>query len=286
MPHTKSQNTSSAITSETQVMKQELIHPLFTVNALCFIPHVSKLNPKMECLFTHGYSASKSDLITWATRLSDIGVATLIFDLPGHYLGSFHEIKSFADFEHHAHELFPLAQKMLRHLVTSSGIKNFAPAFSVFGGHSLGALMALMSDDVSHDASHDTSKPTLNIQQKIYIAVGFGLNSQVKTHFFDTPLFQKTLNIRKQLVSPAIAPAVMFPWIKQHKMQLNLKQRTIALICGKDDVVVGEGGIERLQELLATENLVEVITPEKLPHHRPELAAAHIVAFLRKFLIH
>ncbi|MBL7665247.1 MAG: alpha/beta hydrolase, partial [Bacteriovoracaceae bacterium] len=62
----------------------------FTVQALSFYyPKAEAQNNKpFRAIFTHGYTASKSDQLTWATRLAEAGIPTIIFDLPGHYLSS------------------------------------------------------------------------------------------------------------------------------------------------------------------------------------------------------
>src|SRR5690606_26545950 len=88
-------------------------------------------------LLCHGYTSHKGSILTWASRLAEEGMSTIIFDVPGHYLGNFSEVESFDDFKNYAHELFAeafeLGQAELSH--TIDGV--------VLGGHSLGALLAL-----------------------------------------------------------------------------------------------------------------------------------------------
>ena len=83
-----------------KVICLELSVPWFQVNALAFIPSPDKTPIKSEwALFSHGYTSHKGDCLNWATRLVEAGVPCMIFDQPGHYLGSFHEIASFEDFK-------------------------------------------------------------------------------------------------------------------------------------------------------------------------------------------
>ena len=270
---------------QTSISKFVINHPCFSTNALCFVPATKLFKPQMLAIFTHGYTSSKHDLMTWATRLSEAGITTTIFDLPGHYLGSFNEINSLSDFQNHAHELFGLAyietkNILVRHnlqlldananIATSSP---FSPLKLILGGHSLGGLLAL-------NCYQDLSLPTdLDIT---YLCIGLGLNPEVKVHLFDSEFYQKTLNIRKQLVSPHLDPKDVFPWIKNHKHDTHIKNKKIVLICGQDDVVVGKGGAGYLKSLLDPYNQVELIEPPRLPHHEPQLAASTIYHYLKE----
>ena len=78
----------------------------FRFNAATFVPD-SKVST--VAIFTHGYTASKTDTLSWAQRLSDVGMACIIFDLPGHYLGSINEVESFEIFTEYAHHCFETA---------------------------------------------------------------------------------------------------------------------------------------------------------------------------------
>ena len=114
------------------------------------------------------------------------------------------------------------------------------------------------------------------------VAVGFGLPPQGVTHIFNTPFYKSTLAVRAQLVSEAINPDNTFPWIKEEKEALNLTHKSIYLLTGEDDVVVGKDGTERLKDqLLALGNDVVLEKPSKLAHHVPENAAPHIKKWLK-----
>lgn len=264
--------------SHVQVEKIRLNHDKFIVNGLIFIP--GKLNFKLDsmCIFTHGYTSSKSDLISWGTRLSESGIISVIFDLPGHYLGSFNEVDSFDDFKSYAHELFGLAYKEgVNYLLNSTGFDQGHSFKLILGGHSLGGLLALKASELID---------LKDFKKDIYfICVGLGVNPSVKLHLFDSEFYQKTLNIRKQLVSSSISPDVVFPWIKDHKHNITISDSNITLLCGLDDIVVGKGGGEYLKNILTGQkNKVELIEPTHLPHHEPGLASGHLNQIVKKLL--
>lgn len=256
--------------SQTTVEKVSLIHSEFKVNGLIFIPADNAPKTQAIAIFSHGYTSSKTDLLSWATRLSDIGILTVIFDLPGHYLGGFEEVNSFDSFKNYAHELFSLAMIKAKEVAKISEFKKI-----ILGGHSLGGLLALKASDLT---------PFNNTENDVhYICVGLGINPNVKLHLFDSEFYQKTLNIRKQLVSPSISPDQVFPWIKDHKHNITIKDCNITLLCGLDDIVVGKGGAEYLKSLLQiNHNQVELIEPSHLPHHEPALASGHLNQIVKK----
>lgn len=251
-------------------------------NALIFLPdgqgdHSSVLKP-VFAIFTHGYTADKGSIIQWPIRLAEAGVSCILFDLPGHYLGNFVEVVDFEHFKNHAHELFyqaflslkgefskefPLEEEML----TKEKLK------IVLSGHSLGALLSLKA----------LSLPGFADFEKCSVAVGLGMAPKNIVHLFDTPFYKSTLRIREQLVSKALSPANVFPWIKEEKQRLDVENQTIHLITGADDLVVGEDGMERFIESLSPKNnKVTFEKPSKLPHHEPQLAAAHVKKYLKK----
>ncbi len=234
------------------------------VNALYFRPSEDK--GKSLAVFTHGFTSSKFSILTWAQRMADEGIPTIIFDQPGHFLGSFHDVRDFESFKDHAPKLFN--QALLKH---QQIYNDFSNRKLIFGGHSLGALTSLMHLEKNHYE-----------QEHVCICVGFGFPPSGVTHIFQTPLFKATIEMRRQLVSTHLDPDIVFPWIKDRKEELSLSGKRIHLITGEDDVVVGKDGSELLESALAKlGNETSIDKPKKLSHHQPELAAAHIKKFLK-----
>lgn len=217
-------------------------------------------------LLCHGYTSHKGSILTWASRLADEGMPAIIFDVPGHYLGNFSEVESFADFKAYAHELFAEAfEQASEHI---DGTINSV----VLGGHSLGALLAIKA----------LSLPTFAALEKISVGVGLGMAPEHVVHIFDTPFYKSTLKLREQLVSPELKPDNVFPWIKDEKDNLVVTRERIHLITGEDDMVVGENGMERFAQHLESQgNTVSMEKPKKLAHHVPENAAPHVKKFLK-----
>ncbi len=246
-----------------KLQKKILKNEHFNFNAILFMPE----NPSDKiALFTHGYTASKSDCLNWAQRLSEADVTTVIFDLPGHHLGSFNEVESFEVFTENAHKCFLTAFEWLKTEVPN-------PKHLTLGGHSLGALLSVLALEIEEFSE----------LEKLAIGVGLGIGQHKSTHLFETTFYERTLNIRRQLVDPNLDSDLMFPWIKQKKLDLDLTQKRIHLITGVDDVVVGEGGMEALAfHLRSLGNDVTTSEPRKLPHHEPSGAATHIYNFLKK----
>lgn len=248
-----------------KIIKTTLALSWCETQALAFLP--SEITRSERFIYAHGYTASKADCLPWAVRAAESGAAALIFDWPGHYLGGMGEVESFDDFKREAHHLFAQGWERLDTLCGHAKVTT-----AVLGGHSLGALMALKA----------LKLPAFNNYKRLGIGVGLGLNTKVETHLFDTEFYQKTLSIRRQLVSPALDTSVMFPWIRDEKEQLTVSDERIHLIVGVDDMVVGAGGLENLAAVLkAHNNTVTSFAPTKLPHHEPTLAAPHIHAFLK-----
>ncbi len=249
---------------ETKIHKLQLQYLEFKVNAMALVP--TGEHSKTFCLFTHGYTASKTDVLPWAIRCADAGIPSLIFDLPGHYLGSFNEVESFETFKNHAHGLFFEAYSELKKITNKEASR------VILAGHSLGALMSGWAMDDKRFGKID----------KVCVGVGLGLNQGKHIHVFESSFYQKTLNIRRQLVSPSLDSDIVFSWIKDEKEKISISDHRIHLITGIDDIVVGKGGMQRLAELLER-NGCEVTThePTNLPHHKPELAATHLFSFLK-----
>jgi hypothetical protein len=258
-----------------KVICTELSLPWFQVNALAFLPEPSSASIKSEwAIFTHGYTSHKGDCLNWASRLSESGVPVIIFDQPGHYLGSFSEVRSLEDFKNHAHELFGEAYHRLHVLMDQTiGYSDFPAIKSiVVGGHSLGAftaMKALKLDCFQH----------LN---RIAVGIGIGIGQRQATHLFETAFYEKTLAIRRQLVSEHLDSKEIFSWLKQAKENFEVSEERMHLITGEDDVVVGNRGLEAFVEVLEkNNNQVTFEKPTRLPHHEPALATAHLFSFLK-----
>jgi predicted esterase len=253
------------------INKLTLAHSKFLVHGLSFLPE-SEI--KAIALLTHGYTSHKGSILSWANKLSENNVACLLFDQPGHYLGSFNEVNEFSDFTQHAHELFDLAHHQLIEQVKQK--TNEVVPKLILAGHSLGALTSLKARELAFCDQYEC----------LNIAVGFGLNPSHDTHLFDTEFYQKTLEMRNQLVSPAINKDNMFKWIKQQKESLTVTNAKIHLISGEDDLVVGKNGVECLKDKLESlGNDVLIEKPKKLPHHLPENAASFVNAVVKKFIL-
>lgn len=239
--------------------------------ALAFIPPPTRPISSSLALFAHGYTSHKASILNWAARLSEEGLPTLIFDLPGHYLGNFSRVSSFENFKAYAPELFVRGQEILSGRAQELH-PNFCVKKVVLGGHSLGALLALKAMNF----------PFFDVFETQAICVGLGLPPKGKVHLFDTPFYKSTLALRAQLVDPNLAPEKIFPWIKQEKEELKLQNKSLYFLTGQDDLVVGNDGTERLvHHLEQTRNSITLERPTKLPHHQPELAAGHIKKFLK-----
>lgn len=256
----------------TKVICTELSLPAFAVNAFAFLPLGS---PKTEwAVFTHGYTSHKGDCLNWATRLVETGVPCLIFDQPGHYLGSFHEVNSFQDVKDHCHELFGegftrLGALMDQHL----GFGQYPACQSIIlGGHSLGAFTSMKALEL----------PQFKDLKRVGVCVGIGIGQHQATHLFETAFYEKTLAIRRQLVSEHLDSKAVFAWIKDGKQNLTVSGQRIHLITGEDDIVVGNGGLEAMVKVLEENgNSVTWERPRKLPHHEPGAASPHLYSFLK-----
>lgn len=258
-----------------KVICTELTLPWFQVNALAFIPSQEKTSIKPEwALFSHGYTSHKGDCLNWATRLVESGVPCLIFDQPGHYLGSFQEVSSFEDFTAHVHELFGEAHVRLQALLDQHlGFGQFPANTSVIlGGHSLGAFTSIKALEL----------PIFSKLKRLSVAIGIGLGQRQATHLFETAFYEKTISIRRQLVSPALDSKLVFSWLKDAKENLVISGERVHMITGEDDVVVGPGGLEAFIKILEDQgNVVTFDKPKRLPHHEPGAATAHIYSFLK-----
>ena len=252
-----------------QITKEILELDDIKVEAFLFLPKSSQEPFKHGAIFTHGYTSHKSVLVPWASKIVDRNIPTLIFDLPGHFLGSFNEAPSFDSFKVNAPKLFEVARNLINKR------SNQEIPFYFIGGHSLGALVSLLS----------LKDLRLESNQKLAIGVGFGAPPENITHIFDTPFFKKTMEIRKQLVSKSLDPKTILPWIRDTKNSNMIKNQRIHLISGQDDVIVGKNGLDRLiDHLESSGNKVSFDKPKNLPHHLPENGSTHISHFIKKFI--
>ena len=265
-----------------KIIKETIKYRDQLTNAFVFMPEQGNENEAAVtssiAIFTHGYSADKGSIINWPIRLAEVGVACILFDLPGHYLGNFSEVDDFDHFKNHAHELFFQAFLKLKEcfLIEYPLNEHFFDADHlrlILGGHSLGAMLSLKALMLREFEAYE----------KRSICVGLGMAPKDVVHLFDTPFYKSTLRIREQLVSRALSSENVFPWIKDEKKILDVTNQHIHLITGVDDLVVGEDGMERFAESLRMKNnTVTIEKPNKLPHHEPQFAAAHVKKYLKK----
>ena len=254
------------------------VKALGPIKVMYFLPPVALLRKGPLGVFTHGYTAQKDSILNWPVRLGNLGVASAIFDLPGHRLGASCGINDFEEFlatpylfERVAWEL----KNKVAALMGEAQAQSLKGDELLLGGHSLGALLALKANTLEG----------LKEADKTIIAVGLGKSVEKAniTHIFEDPFFEKTLKLRGQLVDEAIAPSVMFPWIKEEKKNLQMKGAKIHMIVGEDDVVVPRSQFDSLKEHLEQQgNQVSTRIPKKLPHHLPDMAASYINAFVKK----
>lgn len=255
------------MSGELKVHKFYLDYEGEQTNAMAFLPGSESPPAKALGVFSHGYTSHKGSILNWAVRLAEEGMPNVIFDLPGHYLGNYSEVKNLETFKTKSPELFFQAFDFLQKLLDHS------PNKVVLGGHSLGAMLSLMAVNLEQFSSYET----------INLCVGLGKLPTGAKHLFQSPFYKSTLNIRKQLVCDELHPEKVFPWINEAKKNIQLEGKRIHFITGADDVVVGEGGSERMVESLNEQgNNVSLDLIPKLPHHLPENAAGFIKKFLKQ----
>ena len=130
--------------------------------------------------------------------------------------------------------------------------------------YSLGALLALQASKLEDKFQH-------------LICVGLGRIPREKVHLFNTPFFKDTMHLRSQLVSPALHPDVVLPWISEQKHAELTKNKSIILLGGKDDIVIGgEDGLKEMARHLEKSNTTSTELVPRLPHHLPENAGIFV----------
>lgn len=247
--------------SDIIVNAHKLKHQKFAVDS--FVIKNNRLE-RGYAVFTHGYTSHKGQIINWGHRLALEGFTSLIFDLPGHFLGSFEPWEDLEYFQNHVQELF---FKGLEHIQKNKDLP------VAFGGHSLGGLLSLKAFSKS-DFLHGAA---------ICVGLGANFDKDAPVHLFSTEFYQKTLDFRRQLVATCLSPDIIFPWILEEKKNLQISNKKIFLINGKDDVVVGEKGHDYFfNHLISQSNQVEVYRPARLPHHMPENAASFVFDAIKK----
>jgi predicted esterase len=231
-------------------------------------PPPEKRKADWSAIMTHGYTSHKGSIINWAFRLIDMGIPVIIFDLPGHYLGSFLPAYSFDEFTQFTPSLFQKAHEIL---LTPNVF---------FLGHSLGALMSLKALQEEENYFNN-----INVHV-IGVGFGFGGTKEGKDHVFESDFYQKTLQLRGLLVDPVIPPSLIFPWIRSQKENLTVSHRKITMITGEDDVVATVEKVTALSDhLIRHGNECETIIVRKLSHHMPELATPTIATIIKQVMV-
>lgn len=258
---------------DTKVTKQEIIFKEWKVSSLCFVPQ-SDAPISTLAVLSHGYTSHKGDLILWAGRLAEMGISSIIFDQLGHKLGSDSEVSSIEEFSNNAHKLYHAAhQKLVEVVKTEHPELDIENHKLVLGGHSLGALLALKASCLSEFDGFE----------KVLVGVGFGINLKHDNHILTSSLFKQTMDIRKQLMSPALDPINFFPWLHKEKRDLQTRNEKIILISGENDGIVSMEEVETLAKQLENNgNDVTLKFTRRMPHHMPELAAVHVAYLLKR----
>jgi hypothetical protein len=272
-----------------RIIPLELSTEHLLVNGLLFLPGSTEKVVPYFALMTHGFTSHKGSILNWAQRLCAQGICSLVFDLPGHYLGNFHDVPSFEIFKKETLQLYSEGLKKIQFW----GNHFFPLETDIFNpylnsqhhlfilGHSLGALMGLrvLSEKIFHDI------------KITYVGVGlsFSFSDDISgtSHILETDFYKKTLMVREQLVHPVLQPKVVFPWIKSTKEKIisHITGQEIYLITGEDDVVATPKQVEHLgKSLQENGNWVKVIVEKKLSHHLPENAARMIAQIAKEKL--
>lgn len=244
-----------------EIKKITLTTSHLKTNALFFIP--TEVNSNKCCIFTHGYTSHKGSILPWAQKMMDLNLPTIIFDLPGHFLGSFHDIPSFEVFKDETPKLFEKSLSCIQEIFNNITIP-------ITGGHSLGALLSLIHGSLNNNFNH-------------HICVGLGSIETGKPHLFQTPFFRETMILRSQLVSSFLHPDDAIPWIAKMKKEISTQHKSIYLIAGKDDIIIGgEEGVKQMAQTLDKNNQVYLNLIAKLPHHLPENAGIFVKKIIQQ----
>ena len=100
--------------------------------------------------------------------------------------------------------------------------------------------------------------------EQVNLSVGTGYSPDRQNSFLESTFYENTINLRKELVSKTICPSKMLSWFKNRMNSLKLKNANILLLSGKDDLIAGREGPERLSKLLTEKgNFVTLNRPKK-----------------------
>lgn len=245
-----------------------------SINALIYSNRDLKKIRPIIALFTHGYTSHKGDLTSWASQLSMSGITTVIFDLPGHYLGSYNEVNDLKTFQEKGPNIFINAYKGAISYLESTNCPLRPDDFTIIlGGHSLGALMSILAMKLDFFAD----------KNKINISVGIGMGDRSATDTLSKPFFKHFLQMRTQLVSESLSPSNIFPWIQKSKRDIFIENSRIHLITGLNDSLVSDQAVESFYTHLSQmNNQVTLERPQNLPHELPGNAIPFIKKFMRK----
>jgi alpha-beta hydrolase superfamily lysophospholipase len=254
---------------EIVVKRKEISSHNWKLPCLTFCPAEAEV--KALAVFSHGFTSHFADLLNWASRLSEISVATTIFGLPGHKLGSDSEVQSLDDFEQYVPKTYCKATESLR-----EELPKIEPGTKLFvGGHSLGALLGLMSLEEEDFQDYELRG----------LAVGLGLLKENQRSLLSSPLFKQNMSIRNQLVSKALQSESMLPWLSKVKNNIKTQNRDIHLITGKNDIIMSSDSMLNMKRKLEEKgNRTSYEIPDNLPHHQPELASATIKKYVKSVL--
>jgi hypothetical protein len=260
---------------------QSLRQATVQVEAIAFLPDINQELRHALAIFAPGYTDDKTPLLSWGFNLAAIGIATMVFDLPGHYLGSLYPLRSLEDFFRDTPLLFvegfnSLAKRLVKRarFADSDVLKR---SFTVvLGGHSLGARLAMEAAVLK----------CWSERSKILIGVAIGVGDQGSPHVLESEHFQGALEVRRQLVSPHLAPEKLTPRLKMMDQNFRLRNATVFLLTGQDDVFATPSRVQRLESILrANGNHVTTHIVRRLPHHDPKNAAPQIANYLTHALV-
>lgn len=270
MKNFRSMHRVSGIIMSVKITKALLENEFFKFQSFSFLPSTDKPIHPFFAICTHGYTASKNDCVPWAQRLALSGIPTIVFDLPGHYLGSFEELDKLDDLKEHATECFEIAYNQLKNQMQLHSTNSECNRLFLIG-HSLGALLSIAA----------LEQPVFKELEKLSIAIGLGAPTD-GNHIFQSEFYEETMNIRKQLVSDELHPDQTIDWINDLKRNVPVKNQRIHLLTGEDDIVVGTSGAEDMKKLLEAKDCeVSLNVLKRLPHHEPRMAATHIYQFIK-----